>query len=234
MLSMPGDLQPDDLQARLATFSLFQALDQETLRALAAESQRRDYNPGQVVFLEGESAEGLYIVESGWVRAVKISEQGREQVLQFVGPGEPFNTVTVFSGGVSPATAVALEPTVIWVVPTEAIRRLLRERPDFAESVLKSMAERMIHLVSLVADLSLRTVSERLAQLILDRAEGAVLSRPRWFTMAELAARLGTVPDVVQRAMGRLQFDGLVEVNRREIRILNEVGLREVAHVPEP
>ncbi|MGE0600693.1 MAG: Crp/Fnr family transcriptional regulator [Dehalococcoidia bacterium] len=226
---MPAEDRLHELQDRLATFSLFRGLDGETLALLTGESRRRDYTMGEVVFMEGEPAEGLYVLESGWVRAVKTSEQGREQVLQFVGPGEAFNTVAIFTSGLSPATAVALEPSTAWVVPRDTILRLLRERPEFAERVLENMAERMLHLVSLVADLSLRTVSERLADLILAQAEGGVLNRPKWFTVAELAARLGTVPDVVQRALGKFQSDGLVDVSRREILVLDETGLRQLA-----
>src|SRR5690606_10002991 len=106
---------------------------------------------------------------------------------------------------------------------------LLRERPEFAQRVLENMAERMLHLVSLVADLSLRTVSGRLADLILSQAQDGVLNRPKWFTIAELAARLGTVPDVVQRAIGKFQSDGLLDVSRREIRVLDEAGLQQLA-----
>ncbi len=226
---MPADERLEDLRDKLAAFSLFHGLDEQSLALLVEESRRHDYASGEVVFMEGEPAEGLYVLESGWVRAVKTSEQGREQVLQFVGPGEAFNTVAIFTGGVSPASAVALEPSTAWVVPRETILRLLRERPEFAQRVLENMAERMVHLVGLVADLSLRTVSERLADLILTQSEGGVLSRPKWFTVAELAARLGTVPDVVQRAIGRFQSDGLVDVRRREIRVLDEAGLRHLA-----
>lgn len=212
----------------MAAFSLFQGLDRETLALLAGASRRREYAPGEVVFMEREPAEGLYILESGWVRVVKTSEQGREQILQFVGAGEAFNTVSIFTRGLSPAAAVALEPSTAWLIPRETILQLLGDRPEFAQRVLENMAERMLHLVGLVADLSLRTVSERLADLILAQAEGGVLHHPRWFTNAELAARLGTVPDVVQRAIGKFESDGLVDVSRREIRVLDEGGLRQL------
>lgn len=226
---VPAQHAPHELKERLATFALFRGLDEGILAILAADSRRRDYAPGEVVFTEGEPAEGLYVLESGWVRAVKTSEQGREQVLQFVGPGEAFNTVSIFTRGLSPATAVALEPSTAWLVPRETVLRLLRERPEFAQRVLENMAERMLHLVSLVADLSLRTVSGRLADLILSQAQDGVLNRPKWFTIAELAARLGTVPDVVQRAIGKFQSDGLLDVSRREIRVLDEAGLQQLA-----
>lgn len=229
MSAMDAEARSSDIQKGLSHFPLFKGLDDEILGALAAAGRPRSFGPGDVVFLEGQPAEGLYLLESGWVRAVKTSELGREQVLQFVGPGEAFNTVAVFTRLPNPATAIALEPSVAWLVPREIVQRLLRERPQFAERVLENMAERMVYLVGLVADLSLRTVTQRLARLILEQAEDGVLERPKWFTTAELAARLGTVPDVVQRALGRFQSDGLIDVSRRELRILNAAGLTNLA-----
>lgn len=221
-----------DLLARLGAITLFHGLDEETLAMLASDSERRTVRPGEFLFVEGEEPRGLYVVESGWVRAMKMSPQGREQVLQFVGPGEPFNTVTIFTRQPNPASAMALEESVVWVVPRATVERVLRERPEFAQRVLENMAERMVYLVGLVADLSLRTVTERLAGLLLERASGGVLARPKWFTLAELAARLGTVPDVVQRAMGRLQSEGIIDVTRREIRVLDKERLRQLADRP--
>ncbi|HEY4668180.1 MAG TPA: Crp/Fnr family transcriptional regulator [Tepidiformaceae bacterium] len=223
------DPKTAELVERLGAISLFHGLDAETLTLLASDSERRTVQPGEFIFVEGEKPRGLYVLESGWARAVKMSAQGREQVLQFVGPGEPFNTVSIFTTLPNPASAMALEESVVWVVPLVTVERVLRERPEFSQRVLQNMAERMIYLVGLVADLSLRTVIQRLANLLLERATGGVLARPKWFTLAELAARLGTVPDVVQRAMGRLQSEGIIDVTRREIRVLDEARLRQLA-----
>ncbi|HQW52196.1 MAG TPA: helix-turn-helix domain-containing protein, partial [Tepidiformaceae bacterium] len=98
-----------------------------------------------------------------------------------------------------------------------------------ASQVIESMADRMVFLVGLVADLSLRSVTERLARLLIDQAVDDVVHRPRWYTVPELASRLGTVPDVAQRALGKLAADGLIEVTRREIRITNRAALDALA-----
>lgn len=105
----------------------------------------------------------------------------------------------------------------------------MRERPDFAQSVIEQLAERMLFLVSLVTDLSLRPVTGRLARLLLDSAADDVVQRPRWFTQAELAARLGTVPDVVQRSLRGLETDSLIAVERQQIYILNRPALEALA-----
>lgn len=226
---MDGSHSDEQLADQLALVPFFSGLDAGILRKLAASALRREYDSGDVVFLEGEPSPGLVVLESGPVKVVKASPQGREHILEILAPLQPANAVAVFTRRPSPATAVALEPTRVWVLPRTAVAALLREQPDFAERVIENMADHMVQLVELVADLSLRSVIQRLAKLLLDEAVGDVLSRPRWFTLPELAARLGTVPDVVQRALSRLGEDGLVEVNRREIHITNRQRLETLA-----
>ncbi|MCA9969643.1 MAG: Crp/Fnr family transcriptional regulator, partial [Anaerolineales bacterium] len=124
-----------------------------------------------------------------------------------------------------PATAVALEPAGVWLIPRDAVWALIDAEPRLARYLIAQLAGRLLHLVDLVADLSLRSVRQRLARLLLEAADGDALHRPRWYTQAELAARLGTVPDVVQRALRSLENDGLIRVDRQQIDILDREKL---------
>lgn len=213
----------------LDSISLFSGLDESSRRELAQASQWREVEAGAVIVLEGEAQPGLYYLQYGWIKVVKISPGGREQILRFLEPGETFNEIGMFSNQPNPATAIALEPAGIWLIEREALLRLLHDRADFAQHVITRLAERMLYLVSLVTDLSLRPVTGRLARLLLEDAVDDVLERPRWYTQAELAARLGTVPDVIQRALRNLETDGLVIVDRHQIRLLNRDALTEIA-----
>ena len=215
--------------ARLRALPFFIGLDDRTLAVLAQTARRREYRAGEVIVLEGEAQPGLYFLDSGYVKVVKFAPSGREQTLRVLEPGDTFNEIGVFSRQPNPATAVALEPSVVWLIPREALTRLLREQPDFTQSVIERMAERMLFLVGLVSDLSLRPVTGRLARLLLEAATNDVVQRPRWFTQAELAARLGTVPDVVQRSLRALEADGLISVDRAQIRILDRPALEQLA-----
>lgn len=218
-----------EFAGRLGTIPFFSRLEAGDLAELAAGAEWREYGPGEVIFLEGDPAPGLFILESGYVKVVKASAQGREQSLEFIAPGQPFNTVAVFTSRPNPATAIALEASTAWMLPRTTVTRLLRERPAFAEQVIESLTDRMVFLVGLVADLSLRSVSGRLARLLLEQAVDDVVHRPRWYTVPELASRLGTVPDVAQRALGKLAADGLVDVSRREILIRDRAALEALA-----
>jgi len=217
------------LRQQLQAIPLFAGLDEATCADLAAAVVWRTYAAGETVFWEGDPAAGLYFLQSGWLKVVKSVPSGREQVIKFLGPGETFNEIGALGNQPNPATAVALEPTAVWVIRREVLVALLRERPSFAQYIVERLAERVNHLVGLVADLSLRSVTERLARLLLEDTTDDVLHRPRWYTQSELAARLGTVPDVIQRALRTLESEGLIEVQRHHIRVLDRPALQKIA-----
>lgn len=226
---MAKQLDQGALADAIGALPLFQGLGNGLRRELARRAVWREYLPGEFIFIEGEESPGLYYLESGWLKVVKSSPQGREQVLKFVGPGETFNEVGVFARRPNPASAVVLETSGVWLLPRSELSRLVREHPEFAESTIGQMADRLTHLVGLVADLSLRTVTGRLARLLLDDSVNGVLYRPRWYTLAELASRLGTVPDVIQRAVAGLAGEGVIEVRRSEFRIRDRARLEDLA-----
>ena len=219
----------EQLIEQLRQLPFFKGLSNEALADLSLTAVWRTYHAGEIIFLEGETAVGLHYLASGWIKINKSSVEGREQTLRFFGPGETFNEIAAFSRRPNNATAVALEPAGVWLLPRQGITNLLRQQPDLAQNIIESMAQRVVDLVNLITDLSLRSVSGRLARLILDEAKDDILLRPRWQTQAELAARLGTVPDVVQRALRGLEVNGTIEVERQEIRIRNRPALEKLA-----
>jgi CRP/FNR family transcriptional regulator, dissimilatory nitrate respiration regulator len=223
----------DALCEQLQHTPYFAGLDAETGRRLADLATWHEYAPGAIVFLEGDVNTGLYSVHTGWVKVVKFSPDGREQVLRYIGAGELFNEIGVFLARPNPATAIALEQSVLWQLHRSVLQPLLTAHPDLLLHVMANMADRITYLAGMVADLSLHTVEVRLARLLLDEATDATLVRHAWLTQAELAARLGTVPDVLSRALRTLSDAGLIRVERKQITILDRAGLAVRAIVVE-
>jgi CRP-like cAMP-binding protein len=214
------------LRQHLRTTSFFADVDEQIVVQLTLNARWHEYAAGEVVMLEGEMPSGLYYLQHGWLKVVKTAPSGREQTLRFLEAGETFNVIGIFIDQPNPATAIALEPAGVWLIPRAVVRRLLRDRPEFAEQLIAKLSERILYLVSLVTDLSLHTVTNRLARLLLESADDeGVLHRPRWYTQAELAARLGTVPDVIQRALRELENNDLIQVEKEQIRIVNRPAL---------
>ena len=226
MTNHPGS---QSLIRELQAIPFFQGLEEQLLRELAKGAVWREYESSEVLFLEGEQPRGLYYLQQGCLKITKTSVEGREQVLQFLEPGEAFHALGVFANQPNPATAIALEPVGVWILRREAVLALLQKHPALAQHVIERMAARVLELVDLVEDLSLRTVMGRLARLLVEDANGDALHRPRWYTQAEIAARLGTVPDVLQRALSSLADDGLISVERSVIRIRDREALEALA-----
>jgi CRP-like cAMP-binding protein len=175
--------------------------------------------------LEGDPCAGLYVVQEGWLKSVKVSPAGREQVVRFIGPGETFNEVGLLADTPNQVTVIALEAATVWLIRRDALVRLLEADRRLARAITQNLANRVLHLMSLIEDLSLRTVESRLARLLLEEAIKATLHRRQWATQAEMAARLGTVPDVLNRALRKLADEGLIRVERHQIQILNRTAL---------
>jgi CRP/FNR family transcriptional regulator len=203
----------------------FSSLNQDcesTLNKLVKLAFMKHYVAGEVLFLEGDLCQGLYLVEQGWVKSLKSSLAGREQVVRVVGPGEAFNEICVLiESSTNLVTVLALEPVKVWIVRRDAILVLMKECPRLAQTITQHLAGRVQHLMVLVEDLSLRSVRGRLTRFLLRHSHEGRVIRQRWATQSELAARLGTVPDVVNRVLNDLADEKLIEVNRHQISILD-------------
>jgi CRP-like cAMP-binding protein len=230
---MSNDGFSEKAKSILKAVSYFAELDDSALASVEHAAIRRAYDPEQVILIEGEPCSGLYIVESGWLKAVKIGLEGREQVLQTLGPGDVFNAISVFTDAPNQATVAALETSVVWMVQRETLLRLLDEQPVLARQVVKDLAGRVMHLVRMVEDLALRSVEARLARLLLEQADGESVQRRRWATQAEMSSRLGTVPDVLNRALRKLAEKEMIRVERHQIQILDKEGLKTIAQTAE-
>ncbi len=213
------------LEALLAKIRHFEGLPRPTRERLAELAWPRHFEAGQVIYIEGEPAEHIYLLERGWVKATRISREGRKQAMMFLKAGEIFGDIAVFSGTDYPGTVTALEAADVWVFPAEAFLKLVTKDLALAMAVIRHLSARVLHYTELVKDLSLRSVEARLASTLLQHAETQagqlVVPRRHWTTFDEMAVRLGTVRDVLSRALRTLEADGLLKVEKQAIVLLD-------------
>lgn len=211
--------------AALAGLPYFRTLSEEELTRLSRSLVERSLVKDEVVFLEGEPCAGLYLVREGCVKIYKLSSEGREQILSYVRQGGSFNEVAVFDGGANPANAAVIEPTKLWIMSPQTMLDVMQKHPEVALAVVRNLGSRLRHLVNLVEDLSLRQVSARLARLLL---ETATSDEPQLLTQQEMAARLGTVREMIGRSLRQLEARNLIHVEHGKIIILDRAGLEKM------
>lgn len=219
----------DQLKAALSKISHFKDLQEETQNDILSCANPCHFHAGQVIYLEGEPAIKVYILVRGWVKATRITREGREQGLLFLRPFEIFGDIAIFANTTYPGTTTALEDVDAWSIPSEKILSLVNHHSDFALAVIQRLSERVLHYVDLVEDLSLKNVESRLATSLLRNAELSngqlIVPRREWTTIDEMAVRLGTVRDVLSRAMKTLEVEGHIRVEKQTIIVLNPEGL---------
>ena len=220
-----------ELAGVLERTALLSSLSQQELQLLAARTVRKHLSEGELLFSEGEPCTGLHIIAQGKVRIFKTSIGGREQVLALNGPGESVAELPVFDGGPYPASAMAVEDTEIAFISRRDFHAYCLEHPEVALKVLSVVGGRLRRLVGIIEELSFTTIRQRLisALLKLAQTEGKKTERGIEFqlpaTHQELASQLGTVRELISRNLMRLQAEGLLEVDARQIVVKDMKGL---------
>jgi len=224
----------DQTKSLLKNVPYFKALDEAALESVAQEVMVRHHKTGELIFSEGDPAAGLHLVTEGRCQVYRISQGGREHVLASLGPGDSCNEVPVVDSGPNPANLIAIEDSTVWVISEESLTRLRRQYPSLNETIITNLAMRCRQLVQRVYNLSFLTVTGRLAAFLLQQTDESntlvetnALSRRRW-TQDEIAAHLGTVREMVGRALKELQKAELIAIDRRRIEVLDREGLAEL------
>jgi CRP-like cAMP-binding protein len=215
---------------RLRQIPLFATLSAEELAHVARMTLQRHYDRGDLILLEGDVGGALYYVRSGLVKVFKTSVGGKEQVLRLISAGHTFNDVPALDGGPNPASAAALEPSDVYVIRRAELRHLITTRPEVADAVVQTLASALRHLVALVEDLSLRTVTARVAKILLDQEASSHDEQHVYhLTQREMAALVGSAREVVGRALKELEAAGAIEMRQGRAVVLSRERLRMLA-----
>jgi CRP/FNR family transcriptional regulator, cyclic AMP receptor protein len=213
-------------EAILRDVSFCAELPEAAIRALSRIAAPLQRPAGSLIQVEGDSAEAMYIVVSGRVKIARLGAGGREQVLNVIARGGHFNTVPMFDGGPCPANAEAVTEVQLLVLPRARLQQVVEEHPPLALALLREFTGRLRHLVNLVDDLALHTVQGRVAGLLLDQAEAAERGdEVTPLTQAEMAARIGTVREMVGRTLKSFETLGLIRMERGAIAVVDRAGL---------
>lgn len=212
----------------LKNFSLFQNFMTKDLLEIQKLLHNKAVEKDEILLLEGDISNQLIFVEKGWFKSEKISKEGRQQTLRFIGPLEVINEYAIFSDEPNAATIVAMEDGEVFYLLKSDVENLLNLSSNFSRVVISNLAKRIQILLNHVENLSLYSVEQRLARYLLDEEKEGIVRRQPWKTQAEIAAHLGTVVDVVNRILQKFEKQGLISTSRKKFTILDIGGLRKI------
>lgn len=214
--------------AALRRTTLFGELNEAELAALSERAVERRLCRNEVLFVAGDEAAGLFVIVEGALRAFREGVDGREQVIHVERAGATIAELPVFDDKPYPSTVAADEDSAVLFLDKREVKSLCLKHPEIGLAALKLLAGRLRKCAELVEALSLREVDQRLARWLLAeaRARGkrndGSLELTLVLTNQQIAARIGSVREVVSRALARLQQNGLILVEGRRVLITNE------------
>jgi CRP/FNR family transcriptional regulator len=211
---------------------LFGCLTVEDLDDIAQRAAELHFKKGEMLFLSGEQAKGLFVIVNGEIRVFQQNAEGREQVMHIDTAGSVVAEVGVFDGGPYPASAISEADVDVLFIDKRDVRDFCRMYPTLALQALKLMAQRVRKHAQLVESLCFHEVGQRLAFFLLTSAQhtGTPMQDRAAFTLTlshhEIAIRIGSVREVVARAFARLKHDGLITAEGHQVTIPNVRALR--------
>ncbi|HPX62065.1 MAG TPA: Crp/Fnr family transcriptional regulator [Deltaproteobacteria bacterium] len=218
---------------------IFSGLSDNDLAALARITQQRKFKKGDTLFCTGEQAAGFYLLVSGSIKLCRVSPDGREKVLHFVGPGETFAEAAFFGDGTYPAEARAMASGEALFLPRSGFMELVSSHPGFALNLVASMSLMLRQFVKQIEELSFADVTSRLSAFLLRRAGenstcyAGITYVDLGVRKGELAARLGTASETISRTLRKLKDEGVIEVQGSRVVILQMDRLQKMAECHE-
>ena len=237
------ELEDSDLECRslvmepinsLADVAIFSRIEPEGLEFLAARFNHRKFRRNEVIFHQDDSGDRLYVVTSGLVKIVIVSEDGRENDIALHFPGDCFGEMSVLDGGRRSATAVAVEPTETVTLSREAFLEFLDDHPKVAVHIISLLVQRLRVTDDLIGDMIFLDVPTRVAKKLLELAEinqdGPDQKSPVTIllTHEELGRMVGATREVVSRALINYRRQGLITTSRRKIVIKDVEELERI------
>jgi CRP-like cAMP-binding protein len=228
-----GATRSADVVELLGRVPAFSALESSDLERIAGVAVPRNFEPGQVVFREGDSSDTCYVVREGRARAIRTHGDGRTITLATFGPGDIFGELAMFEDERRSATVEAIEQISVVGVLGPDMRRLMKEHPEISARLVIALGRRLRETNERLSRQSFQTVQSRVAAVLSEivDAEIAAGKGPTdvlvTATQADLAQLAGSSRESASRFLAVLERAGVISQGRGRLTVHNPAALEQ-------
>jgi CRP/FNR family transcriptional regulator len=211
----------------LRAVPIFARLDGGQLRLLSASLSSRSFARGATIFHQGDEGDVLYLIVRGQVRIYTVSQLGQELSVKVFRDGDFFGELALLDGQPRSASAEAMRPTTALTLHRDAFRGAIRSTPEIALSVLEELAARLRRSNIYAEHLAAHSAPQRVVRTLLDLAdqhgvaERGATRIDLHLTQDDLASLAGTTRETVNRVLAGLREQGLIQIERARVSVLN-------------
>lgn len=221
-------------QCIVRQFNSLKHLSKEELMRMSACKTSKIIKKGEILFEEGDHINGVFCIKEGVCKVSKMSENGKNQIVNLIKRGDLIGERSLISDEVSNLTAIAVDDMEVCFIPKDEIIRDLEKNPEFTMDILKNMATSLKKADNIIIDMAQKSVKQRLAETLLKleskfgiNNEGAInihLSRE------DIANIIGTATESAIRLLSGLKKSGVIAFIKKDIKILDKKELEKISN----
>ena len=221
--------QPAEKMRYLSELTVFQDLSPREIEEINRVTTMSQVAKGRVFYRPEEPGEVLFILKEGRVQLYRISPEGKKLVISTLGPHTLFGEMALLGTKMHNTFAEAIEDCLICVMSRTDLERLILSKPQVAVRILEVTGKRLREAEERLENMAFKGIPARLASLLLRLAEEQASADIVGLTHQDLAESVGTYRETATQVLNDLKSDGLIDIGRKRISILNRERLIEVA-----
>ena len=211
----------------LSNIQVFRDLTPTELAQMDRQLTMSTCRPGKIFYMPEDSGEVLFLLKKGRVQLYRIAPNGKKLVLATLGPGAIFGEMSLVGQGMHNTFAESMDECVLCVMSRSDVERLVQEKPEVAFRFVEALGKRLTQLEERLEDIAFKSIPARLASLLLKlNEEQGGKQVVIGYTHQDLSEMLGTYRETVTQTLNDLKADGLIDIGRKQVMLLNLPALR--------
>jgi CRP/FNR family cyclic AMP-dependent transcriptional regulator len=213
----------------LQMVDLFQDLTEAEIEEIDRATTMSTCRRGKIFYMPEDTSQVLFLLKEGRVQLYRISPDGKKLVIATIGPGAIFGEMALIGQGMHNTFAEAVEDCVLYVMSREDVERLLMTKPKVALRMFEALGSRLKETEARLEGIGFKGIPARLASLLLQLADERGSDTITGLTHQDLGEQIGTYRETTTQTLNTFRGEGLIDIGRKRITILDREGLQRLA-----
>mgnify|MGYP005836340309 CR=1 FL=1 len=218
-----------DKLAYLTMFDLFQDLSASEQAHLDYITHMSTTDAGRIFYTPGETGEVLFLLKKGRVNLYRMTSDGKKIIVATLEPGAVFGEMAIIGSGMHNTFAEAADDCLLCVMSRHDVERMVVQTPKVGLRLIEAMGRRLQEVETRLEEVAFKSIPARLAGLLLRLSEQQNSTLVTGYTHQDLAEMLGTYRETTTQSLNQFQGQGLIEIGRKRIKLLDSAGLQDIA-----
>lgn len=213
----------------LQMVDIFQDLTEDEIEEIDRATTMSSCRKGKILYMPEDTSEVLFLLKKGRIQLYRLSPDGKKLVIATIGPGSVFGEMALIGQGMHNTFAEATEECVLCVMSRDDLERLLVTKPKVALRIFETLGRRLKEAELRLEEIAFKGIPARLASLLLQLADEQGSDRITGLTHQDLGEQIGTYRETTTQTLNVFKTEGLIEIGRKRITILDREGLKRIA-----